>query len=196
MKIELIINILIFAVLIYVSYKDYRQRIIPDVAVLLIFILSSVFFFYEKGVIVDYFFYIFIASVPMLLIGFIIDSIQSFCFRKTDVIIILLSIAAGILAPFEFKVKYTIACAVFIISIIIEMLVLNKKNKVEQEETSSLGGGDIKLVAALGPVLKEETFMFLFTACLLAYVFMKLKKEKNIYLAPFMCAAFVGVMIF
>jgi prepilin signal peptidase PulO-like enzyme (type II secretory pathway) len=192
---NLLINILIFIILIYISYKDYRQRIIPDFAVLLVFILSSIIYFFEKGGIVNYFFYIFLVSVPMMLIGYLVDSIQCKSFRKADILIILLSLLTGILIPLDFKLKYVIASAILIISMIAEQLVFNKKTETEEEEVSSLGGGDIKLIAALGPVLRDETFLFLFIAFLLAFIFMKLKKEKNIYLAPFMCTAFVVVVI-
>ena len=194
MKIEFVINILLLIILVYISYKDYRHRIIPDFAVLLVLVFSSIVYFFGKGVIVHYFFYIFLASVPMLLIGYLVDSIQSKDFRKVDIIIILLSIGVGIFVPLDFKLKYIIASAILIILIIVEQVVFKKKTEAEEDEVSSLGGGDIKLIAALGPVLREETFLFIFIAFLLAYIFMKLKKETNIYLAPFMCVAFIIVI--
>ena len=182
----------IFIILLYISYKDIKQRIIPNIAVIVVFILSSVFSFLHGTSLTDYFFYIFLASVPLLLIGFVVDCFKEPKLIKYDLVIIALSVITGLLVPFNPELKYVTACAILIISVIIEEIIFNKQS---DDEASSLGGGDIKLIAALGPILLKDTFLFLFLSFLFSYIFMKIRKEKDIYLAPFICVAFVIICV-
>lgn len=178
-------------ILFFIAYKDYKQRIIPDLAVLLVFILSSVYFFMNDGVFIDFIFYIFFASVPIFVISFIVDSLSYGKIKMIDYIILAVSIISGLLVPLDFKMKYIISCGILMLLVLIESFFIKEDNADEDEEGFSIGGGDIKLIAALGPMLKEQMIIFLFFSFLLAYLFMKVKKESNIYLAPFMFFTFI-----
>ncbi len=187
-------HIIVFAtivVLFFIAYKDYKQRIIPDLSVVFVFILSSVYFFINDGVFIDFIFYIFFASVPIFIISFIVDSLSSEKIKIIDYIILFVSIISGLLVPLNFKMKYIIACGVLLVLVLIESFFVKEDNTDQDQEGFSIGGGDIKLIAALGPMFKEQMIIFLFFSFLLAYLFMKVKKKSNIYLAPFMFFTFI-----
>lgn len=196
MSILTAIKIFILILLLYTACKDYKERIIPDFFVFLIFVLSSLYFFLQKGDIRDFFFYIFLASIPILILSFIVDNISSIKSKLFDFILIFVSILVGLTVPFDYKLKYITAC-MFLISGMLFMSVFEKeKEDYSSEAAESVGGGDIKLIAALGPVLQNQIILFLFISFLLAFIYMKIKREKNIYLAPFMFLGFIPFIIF
>lgn len=192
---NLTICIATLIILLWIAYKDYKQRIIPDLTVVCILLLSCIYYYLNHYNIKDFIFFMFFASVPILLISSLVDSLSGAGMKITDYLAILASIIAGVLVPFNLKEKYITACFVLIIFIIIEYFISRKKDENE-EYAGSLGGGDIKLVAVLGPILRDNMIGFLFVTFLLAFIFMKIKKESNIYLAPFMFLAFLLFVLY
>lgn len=189
--IEIISYLSILGLLIFAGYKDYKYRIISDGIVVLIWICGTIIFI-GKGSFIDYFYYILFPSIPILILSFLIDSFSSKRVQLVDYFILISSIIIGSIVPFNFKLKYITFCIIFIASMVIQYIFSSRrKEKFEEREEFSIGGGDIKLIAVLGPVLKENMMWFLFVTFLLAFIVMKIKKDKNIYLAPFMCMAFL-----
>ncbi len=195
----MIYNYAIYAVILvvlgYIAYKDMKQRIIPNYAAALVLILSTLSFFLEKGTIRDYLFYIFLAGIPLLLLGFIVDTIGDIRKNLSGYIIILAGITAGLVLPSEdLRLKFIVGSTLFLILLIVQAL-FNKRKDEADDDAGSLGGGDIKLIASLGPVVKDDIMFFLFIAFMAALFFMKVKKEKNIYLAPFILLSFVVFVV-
>ena len=195
MNINISIYILITLILLFIAYKDFRQRIIPDLWVLLIFVISSLYFFINKGQVSEYFFYIYLASIPIFVLSYILDSMSAKQVNKVDYGIILVSVVVGLFVPFDYKLKYITFCSIFLLLIFVQdFLIKDEVDKDEDEDEDgemSIGGGDIKLIAALGPILQLKLVSFLFITFLCAYIFIKIKKENTIYLAPFMFISFI-----
>ncbi|HBY20142.1 MAG TPA: hypothetical protein DEG71_03885 [Clostridiales bacterium] len=191
------IYILIALFLLFIAYKDFRERIIPDLWVLLIFIISSLYFFINKGQVAEYFFFIYLASMPIFVLSYILDSMLAKQVNKVDYGIILVSVVVGLFVPFDYKLKYITACSIFLLLIFVHHFLTKKEVVVEESGGMSIGGGDIKLIAALGPILQMQMLGFLFITFLCAYLFMKIRRENTIYLAPFMFISFIitGLLI-
>jgi len=195
MIIGLLIKIAIAIILIYISYTDIKQRIIPNWSAAVIFVLSTVWYFLYIGSIQDYFFYIFLLSMPMLILGFIIDSFSDIKKSVYGYIVILVSILIAMIIPVDFKAKYIIACLVILLLTILEGLIKRSPEQEAEEESSSIGGGDIKLIAGLGPIMQMNAVILLFISFLTAFIYMKIFKQRDIYLAPFMFIGYI-VMLF
>ncbi len=190
MTINYAIYAVILVVLGYIAYKDIKQRIIPNYAAALVLILSTLSFFLERGTIRDYLFYVFLAGIPLLLLGFIVDTVSNIRKNLSGYITILVGITAGLVFPSEdWRLKFIVGSTFFLILLVVQALFDKRKDEAD-DDAGSLGGGDIKLIASLGPVLKDEIMFFLFIAFLSAFIFMKARKEKNIYLAPFILISF------
>lgn len=191
----IIIKCIIVALLIYISFVDIRQRIIPNLPVVLILILSTAYFFLAKGLLTDYFFYLLIISIPLLIISLIIESLNNYKYYIFDYLAIVISVIASLLIPAGYKMKFLIFCVILLIfSILIN--IFDKRKNVTDEQASGIGGGDIKLFAALGPILGINNFTCLFLSFLLALTYMKIKKEKDIFLAPFITIGFIMCLYF
>jgi len=192
MLIEIMIKVAIALLLVYVSYKDIKERIIPNWTVAVILGLSTVWYFFYRGDIKDYLFYIFIVSVPLLVISYILESFTDIKKNIGGYLVIGVSILVSAFIPVDFKLKYNIACILIIALAILEDMIKKEPEKENDEESLSLGGGDIKLLAGLGPILEINVLIFLFISFLLAFIYMKIKKQNNICLAPFM---FIGYLV-
>lgn len=194
MPIGTIICIIVLSTLIYISYKDIKERIIPNWTVLVILCMSAVWYFIYRGDVKEYFFYIFLMSMPLLLLSFMVDSFFDIKANIYGYAVIIFSIAAAVAIPADFKTRYIAACLIILLLIILEGII--KRNKDESEEDdSSIGGGDIKLLAVLGPFIGMNAVNFLFVTFLSAFIYMKIKKEKTIYLAPFMFLGYIVILL-
>jgi len=192
MIIGLVLKITIAIILVYISYKDIKERIIPNWAVAAILVMSTAWYFFYRGDIKDYLFYIFMVSIPLLVISYILDSISDIKKNIGGYLIIAVSILVSAFIPVDFKSKYIIMCILIIALAILEEMIKKEPEKENDDEGLSLGGGDIKLVAGLGPILEMNVLIFLFISFLLALIYMKIKRQSNICLAPFM---FIGYVI-
>ncbi|MGE5329068.1 MAG: prepilin peptidase [Deltaproteobacteria bacterium] len=193
MIIGLALKIIIAVILVFISYKDIKERIIPNWAVAVVLCLSTVWYFLYSRDIKDYFFYIFLLSMPLLILSFILDSLSDIKHSVYGYVVILISVVTAVLIPADSRTKYITACLIILLLTLLEGL-FNKKQE-EEEEGLSIGGGDIKLIAGLGPVLQMNGVVFLFISFLTAYIYMKIKREKDICLAPFMLIGYL-VMLF
>lgn len=194
--VEFLLYAIILIALLIASYKDLKTRLVPDSAAIAVFVAGSIYFFINSANVTDYLFYIFYASIPILIIGTIADSISLRSFKFADFFTIIIPVAVGLIIPGNFKLKYVIACVIFLSLVLIVPLIIKEKVEDNEDQTMSIGGADIKMIAALGPVLQEGTVLFLFITFLLAFIFMKVKRERNIYLIPFMFAAYTVNVIF
>ncbi|MGE5473754.1 MAG: hypothetical protein ACM3UU_05995 [Ignavibacteriales bacterium] len=193
MQIDLVIKIVIGLILLYISYKDIKERIIPNWSVIVILCITSVWYFLNKGNILDYIFYILLISMPLLVLSYLLDTLSEVKKNIFGYLTILVSIIIAVVLPVDFKIKYITACLIILAGTILEGLI--KKQQEEDEEGLSIGGGDIKLIAALGPILQMKSVVFLFISFLTAYIFMKVMKQKDIYLAPFMLIGYILILV-
>lgn len=189
---DLLIKIIIALILLYISYKDIKERIIPNWSAAVVLCMTSVWYFINKGNIQDYFFYIFLISMPLLVLSYLIDTLAEFRKNIFGYIAILVSIIIAVIIPADFKIKYITACIIILTATILEGII--RKQPEEDEEGLSIGGGDIKLIAALGPLIQMESAVFLFISFLAAYLYMKIMRQKDIYLAPFMLLGYIIVL--
>jgi len=191
MIIGLALKTTIAIILVYISYKDIKERIIPNWAVIAILCMSTAWYFLYRGDIKDYFFYLLLLSMPMLILSFVLDSFSDIKNSLFGYVVIIISIAVAFITPVDFKTKYIIACLIILLLTLLEGF-FNRSPEEEEKDSLSIGGGDIKLLAALGPIMEMNAVIFLFISFLGAYIYMKIKKQSDICLAPFM---FLGYLV-
>lgn len=193
-------NILLLAILglmVWISYSDFKKRIIPDLAVAAIFILATGCFIINEGFkVLDYIYYIFYASIPLLALCYFIENLINKRTRIIDFFILGIAVAAGFIIVGDFKLKYVVFCMVLIITSFVASLFAKFRTEVEKDEIIQIGGGDIKLLAALGPVFRDDMLLFLILTFITSFIYLKIKKQDNIYLAPFMLFSYVLTLIF
>lgn len=185
----------LFTTLFATAVTDLKSGIIPD-KLNLILLLNGFVYGASKGYsAIDYLFYIFLVSVPLLFISCISDILTGLKRNRRvnkDGLLVLGFFVLSIV-PFIFvgnlKTAFVTASVIFLAPFLYSMLwaVFIKKEDTEagDDEEYSLGGGDIKLFAVLGLYFGLKMIAVAFYAFLLSLAFVAIFRKKRIYLAPF-----------
>lgn len=186
----------LFLTLFAIAVIDSKSGIIPDRLNLVLLVNGFVYGLVNQYSAVDYLFYMFLVSVPLLFLSCVSDILTGL--RKDGRVnrdgLLVLGFFVLSVIPFMFienlKTAFVAASIIFLAPFLYSMLtaaLMRKKNDEEtgDDEEYSLGGGDIKLFAVLGLHFGLRTIAIAFYSFLLSLIFVAIFRKKRIYLAPF-----------